>query len=467
MKMKAKIVYLAVGLALVFSLLGPLAVPGPLIGGTPALAATATIEVSQPIQVTNDSHYERGQSIACGGGYYWLFYGRSASVTDNYATGNPDVHDYALYYKKATTVAGLPGAGAAAVATPLAGYLGETGAAYFGGEIWGFATVDVGASAELDGWYSSDGSSWAQVGPIISGLSDGQAHFDAVSFNGELWVVEGSGDFNTKHSATPKNLGSWSAPLNVDAALTGGLVHFFVDGSDLYLAINASSINYIYKYNSGTVAWDKIDETAPPERYDPTLFKVGSRYVFAQAPWVSPRQYIIAWSGTTLDGSFFDRTGDPVSVTEGQYGGNGWVDMWPIGFTDQKSDSYLFFTSERNPNDPSSEITGNIWYLPVDWTVTNDHYTYIQEAVNAATSTTINVAAGTYTEAVTIPAGSDLTLVGAGQDVSTWIAPADDPSRMHCLKCSLRAIRGQPLLTSPVSRSVSRTMRQVRAVSGY
>jgi len=64
-------------------------------------------------------------------------------------------------------------------------------------------------------------------------------------------------------------------------------------------------------------------------------------------------------------------------------------------------------------------------------------FTTIQSAVDAATGTTITCAAGTYTEAVTIPPGVDLTIVGAGRDVTTWIAPADDPSRMHCIKCNL------------------------------
>ncbi len=383
-----------------------------LIPAVPAAAVVAsTIEVSQPTQITSNSHYERGQSIVYDGTDYWLFYGRSASVAVPYSGGNPDVNDYVVYYKKATTVAGL----ASATATLISGvahnsnsYLGETGAAYFGDEIWAFATIDVGATAELYGWWTADGgATWTEVGPIVSGLSDGQGHHDEVAFGGELWVVEGSGNFTTKHSATPKT-GGWSAPLDVDAALTGGLVHFFVDGTDLYLAINASAMNYIYKYNSGTVAWDKVDENAPPNKYDPTLFKVDSTYMFAQAPWDGTKQYILQWSGATLDSDFFNATSK--MVTEGAYGSNPWVDMWPIGFTDNDGDSYLFFTSERNPSDVTAEIAGNIWYLPVDWDVTNDHYTYIQEAIDAATGTTINVAAGTYNEAVKVD--KSLTLRG-------------------------------------------------------
>jgi hypothetical protein len=65
-----------------------------------------------------------------------------------------------------------------------------------------------------------------------------------------------------------------------------------------------------------------------------------------------------------------------------------------------------------------------------------DPFCKIQDAVDAASAgDTINVAAGTYTEAVTVTPGSDLTIQGAGRDVTTWISPADDASRMHCIKC--------------------------------
>ena len=405
-----------------------------LIPAVPVAANGETVtEVSQPIQVTNDSHYERGQSIVYGGGYYWLFYGRSAGCTASYATGTPDVNDYVVYYKDATTVAGLAGASATAisdVAHNANGYLGETGAAYFGDEVWAFATIDVGTTADLYGWWTADGgSTWNEVGPIVSGLSDGQGHHDETVFDGELWVVEGSGNFTTMHSATPKTDG-WNTPLDVDAALTGGLVHFFVDGTDLYLAINASDMNYIYKYDSTNLKWDKVDENSPPNKYDPTLFKVGSDYMFAQAPWDGAKQYILQWSGSTLDDTFFDTTSK--MVTEGAYGTNPWVDMWPIGFTDAVGDSYLFFTSERDPAHPEQEMTGNIWYLPVDWTVTNDHYTYIQESIDAADpSNTISVAAGTYDEQVVIDKA--LTLQGAGD--TTIIKPSQatvDSFQLFC-----------------------------------
>jgi parallel beta-helix repeat protein len=141
---------------------------------------------------------------------------------------------------------------------------------------------------------------------------------------------------------------------------------------------------------------------------------VGSSYVLAQAPWSNEgggRQHIIAWSGSSLSNVL---DGSHVMVSAAKYGTNTWVDMWPIGFTDNDGKSYLFFTSERK--DPGEEGTGNIWYLPVTWDVTNDHYTYTQNAIDAATSTTINVAAGTYNENILV--NKAVSLVGADRAVT-------------------------------------------------
>ncbi len=381
----------------------------------PANAPTSALSstVSLPIQLTSDVHYERGESITYDGTDYWLFYGRSSSFTGTYATGNPDINDYQVYYKKAPSIAGLAAATPAlitGVAHNQDSFLGETGAAYFDGEVWAFATVVSGTSASLYGWYTQDGTTWTEVGPVLTGLSAGQAHHDEIAFDGELWVLEGSGNFTTMHSSTPKT-GGWSTPLSVDNALTGGLAHFYAEGDTLYLAIYSNGSNYIYRYNADAVAWEQVDAISPPEKYDPTLFKVGERYVFAQAPWVNPRQYIIAWSNSTLDDTFFDNGYH--LVTEGEYGSNPWVDMWPIGFTTAEGESYLFFTSERNPADPATETDGNIWYLKVDWDLALDHYTYIQEAVNAAGDhATIGIAGGTYVEQVEIT--KSLTLSGSG-----------------------------------------------------
>jgi len=382
----------------------------PILSPSSAGAAGATVEVTLPDQLTDNSYYERGQSIAYDGSDYWMFYGRSTTVTGPYSSSNPDVNDYEAYYKKASGVAGLASATAQKVTGThnTNGYLGETGAVYFGSDVWGFMTVDVGTTADLYGWWTSDGgTTWTEVGPIITGLSDGQAHHDEIVFDSKVWVVEGSGNFTTIHSSTPKT-GGWSSALTVGSA-TGGLAHFFIDSSKLYLAISASGTNYIYEYDDTVPEWDLVDSVAASGHYDPTLFKVGSDFVFAQAPYVSPRQYIVQWHSDTLDSDFFNGTSS--YITSGQYGSNEWVDMWPIGYTDASGNDYLLYTSERDT--PSAEGVGNIWLLEVDWDLDNDHFTWIQEGIDGASAgDTVSVAAGTYEEQLTIDKG--LTVDGAG-----------------------------------------------------
>jgi hypothetical protein len=382
--------------------------------GAANLAIAATLEVSQPTQVTNDTYYERGQSIVYDGADYWLFYGRSATVTGPYSSQNPDVNDYATYYKKASSVPALASATAAAVLGATNGYLGETGAAYFGGEVWTFAPVDLTTQADVFGWYWN-GATWTQVASMVTGLSTGSAHHDEIAFNGELFVMVRRGsDFFTTHTATPKT-GGWSTEVAVGSA--GGLAHFYEEGGTLYLAVLKSPApreNQIFQYNVGPDTWTLVD-SAPSTGWDPTLFKVGGTYVFAQAPWTSEgggRQYVIGWSGSAL-GTLLSG-GTPIDIVEGRYGANTWIDMWPIGFTDAGGTSYMFYTSERDV--PSAEGTGNIWYLEVDWDVSGDHYTYIQEAIGASGSgDVIDVAAGTYEENITV--STPLTLNGANAGV--------------------------------------------------
>ncbi len=375
------------------------------------------LEVTQPIQVTANESYERGQSIVYDGSNYWMFFGRSEGCNDPYSSGNPDVNDYVLYYEKANSIAGFASGSKDNVELPVDDiYLGETGAAYLNGNVWVFVPIDVGTTCSLYGYYTDDGGTWYEVGPYVSDMSDGQAHHDEVAFNGEIWILEGSGNYHTVHSSTPTDDTSFSTPLQVGASesLTGGLGHFFVDGSNLYLALGSGGSYYIYWYNDTGTSWELIASKTITGYYDPFLFKVDDHYIFAAAPYTGGRQWIVGWASTTIDSGFFD--GRELSIAEGRYGANEWVDMWPIGYTDDNGDTFLFFTSERNPDDTNAEIDGNIWYLKYGWDPFNDHYTYIQEAVDAASNTIIDVAAGTYYEEVTID--KSLTLTGDPGDSS-------------------------------------------------
>jgi len=47
-------------------------------------ASTTTIRVSQPVQVTTSTDYERGQAIVYDGADYYLFYGTDPDNTATY-----------------------------------------------------------------------------------------------------------------------------------------------------------------------------------------------------------------------------------------------------------------------------------------------------------------------------------------------------------------------------------------------
>ncbi|UCE38802.1 MAG: hypothetical protein JSW00_06145, partial [Thermoplasmata archaeon] len=51
-----------------------------------AAPAPSYVEVSQPIQLSYASYYERGQSIVHDGTNYWLFFGRHDSFAGNYGS---------------------------------------------------------------------------------------------------------------------------------------------------------------------------------------------------------------------------------------------------------------------------------------------------------------------------------------------------------------------------------------------
>jgi hypothetical protein len=416
-------ILLTLALVLSFSVV---AVPMGTVG-----ASTSTINVSQPVQVTSDSHYERGQAIIYDGANYWLFYGRSVSVTATYEAATPpapDTHDYKIYYKKASTVAGL----ASATPTLLNEvnnaniYLGEISAATNGGTgrifVYGARDRDGAPGGQACDLYAfstlNNGVSWNSYNYTSYGVSgvlpDGSAHHAAVNFGGQLWVAwhDGSGWASKYYS------GGWHGPY--DITTTGpGLGKFYVEGSNLYFVRATSGTQNIFQWNGST--WSQIDSATEAGAYDPTIYKIGSNYVCAYAPYISPKQWIKAKVGSSL--SSLLSGGTQLAITFGGYGTtNTWVDMWPTGFTDNSGATYLFYTSERSPTDgsptgASDEVAGNIWYLKVDWPVTNDHYTYIENAVdNASSGATIEVAAGTYAGATV---DQDVTIEPKTGDVVT------------------------------------------------
>jgi hypothetical protein len=262
------------------------------------LAFSQTLQVSQPVQLTNGSFYERGASVAYDGSAYYLFYGMaSAGFNGTYQSGNPDSNDYALYYKRAFSVAGLASAPAmqfnALDGTPLGianVILGETAAAYYNGMIWVFALVDPdtsnsGDDAYLYGWYTSNGgSSWTQTEDLGDDLylNDGVSHVDSAAFGGSLWLLTSSGDSYTQRaSVSPEFSSSWSDLEIVDTGRNDGNGRFYPEGDTLRLATSwqsPSSGVAVYQYDSDSLSW-VIYDSADLQANNPQIMRHGGGYI--------------------------------------------------------------------------------------------------------------------------------------------------------------------------------------------
>jgi len=401
------------------------------------VSLTLASEVSQPLQVTDNSYYERAQSVVYDGSNYWLFYARSDAVQETYDSGNPDTHDYRIYYKIANSVGGL----SAATPVQLPGshnfnlYLGETAATVFNGNAWVFASHDAdgvhtpAADADIYGWYSSDnGNTWNEVGPIVTSLSDGAAHLVATTYDNEIWI--GITGWDTITSNDPTN-NVWTAPKSVGGPATGGNGDFYIDENNLYLALAQSSHLALNKYDTSSENWVLENNFVSSEScWDASLLEVGGDFGFFYAPWASGRQWIEARVWNSLDTVLSG--GSMNLVSEAQAEGNVWVNMWPTGFTDTNGDKYLFYTSEYNPVNPSSEIPANIWYTEVTWDLNEDHYESYQEAIDVASpGDTIVFGEGTYggglviDKSLTITHGSRPIIDCGGTGVGFTVTASD------------------------------------------
>ncbi|MCK4548113.1 MAG: right-handed parallel beta-helix repeat-containing protein [Candidatus Eisenbacteria sp.] len=383
-----------------------------LLGVAPALAAD--IDVSQPVQVTNSTYYERGNSILEDSyGNFWLFWGQSYDYTGNYAgPGNPDNHHYEIFYKTAGSIAALAGAAVQPVGSmPTTAdriYQGQTSCVEYGGDVWVFAVDRGDGGGQVKAWtIPVTGGTWsvADVLPDAVDPFEGTHLWATVHDSKILLVVNRGGDLDV----CSYNGVSWSG-LH-EAVDHEGMPRLYVDGGNLYLywCSWGSPAYHILQYSAPST-WTEIAAIAgtPDDDCDPMLTKVGSDYVFIFAPWNGTVQFLKYWTASSLAGFHgLDQTTAKI-MTAGSYGTTYWVDMWPATITDG-SDVYMFYGSEASG---TTSGTGNIQMLALDWTVGNDHYCYIQNAVNAASSgDAISIASGTYPEGL-VTITTSLSLIG-------------------------------------------------------
>lgn len=388
------------------------------------------IEVTQPSQVSDDSHYERGESIAYNGSGYWLFYGRHTSITGHYGDSNPDDSNYEIYHKKASSISGLETASASMVTGADNIYQGQTSCVYSNGEVWVFAADETSNDHSIKAWKTTDGSSWTEHDTGFKGCS--APHLWAIVYNDggtdKIFLVYNApgGKLNV---STYQSSSGWSTPTQ--ATTHEGMPRFYEDSSgDLHLIWTSWGLDdfYIHTYNSG---WntdpDYTIPGTPDDDCDPSLFQIDGNgdYCLMFAPWDGTQQYLAGYTASSLSGL---ETATSHTVTKGGYESTPWVDMCPIAF-DDSGDVYLFFTSERKPD--GTRGTGNISYMEVEWDTYKDHYTYIQNGIDAVTSEgTVKVYEGNYLEALyidkslTLEAASN-PIINGSQSVITNYGPRD------------------------------------------
>lgn len=333
------------------------------------IVPVSAVDFNDPINLTNEDLYDRGQSICYDGSEYWLFYGRATTETGTYQTSpNLDEAVYKLYYKKADTIEGLKTA--IPVLAPLQ-YLqgeigpifqGQTSCAYHAGSVWVFVTVDgtikaYGAALTSSGYVfvghalgagvPSTGCSHQWV--ASSGTLFNSILWLAYTYNGQLYIVEQNSNRE------------WGVPVLANSDTDFPRIYFSddapIDKPILY------SVKWGYNYISIQIPMTtepnpwlgglRYDIYVPhPRNCDPALFYNGE-WCLMNSPYDlgTGTQYIEARTATTLDMALDSAT--PFQITQELV--VNYVDMWPVAYEDG-GHVYLFYTSEESGY-------GDIWYM--------------------------------------------------------------------------------------------------------
>ena len=378
-------------------------------------AWAATIEVSQPTHLTANQRYDRNPSIMHDGTDYWLFYtkGDQPAPAVRGVGYNPDADDYVVYYKTASTLAGLAGAsetklGLSQSARPANFTQRVCSATYFNSKVYAFVSSGQDGTKRGLHYYEYDGVSWSGPTTLIADATARGGHVNVTSDASLVYIVWESSDGTSDYYA-------W------DGAILGSKTD--ISNDNMPKITKMGSLLYVVSIQDGTGNIEVYSATAgagatfTPHStaisgvglYDPCIFNDGTNLYVVTAPWDGPndQQWLIQAKYT---GSWAT---DKI-VSYGGYGTTYWWDYWPCGYHDG-TDAYVFFTTETSSPAFSD---GEIASIKMDWDLGNDHNFYIQNAIDQASSgDIIDVAGGTYPEYLHITT-DNLTVQGAGIDQS-------------------------------------------------
>ncbi len=391
-----------------------------------ASAGAASIDVSQPSYITDNSAFDRNPSVIYNGSSYWLFYVKGDDVsTGGIRDGsyNPDADTYTIYYKTAANIGDL----ASATETKLT--LSETSrpagfsqrvvsAASFGGNLYCFASSGQDGANRGLYYYVYDGSTWSGPVELINSATAAGGHVNVAGDGNRIYIVwessDGSSDCYTWDGTTLSSkvdISDGNMPkVTVLLSKLGVLFVASIEDGTGDVEIHSAVTSPLPLFNPHSTA------ISGSGLYDPCLFNDGTNLYLVTAPYVATdRQYLVQ---AVFDGS--SSTWSPArSISYGGYGGAEWWEFWPCGIY-ADGGAHLFFSTETDNGPTFGDC--EIAYLPIDWDLTTEHYLHIQNAVNNSTAGDhITIAAGTYEEQVTV--AGNLTITGAGKDQTTILSP--------------------------------------------
>lgn len=410
------------------------------IKATPS--STQISEVSKAVRLTSSHFYNRNPSFfRAQDGAYWLFYteGETDPATPSY---NPDSDTYDVYYMTSSdngttwsTQSLLDLSNPWPSERDVSAFQGSNGT------IWVFSASGYGPGSDnVIRYYTYNSTIWSGPYLVTSGGNNVTGgHIDALQDGtGKIWVFY---EDSSLIYCTSYNGSAWSSPVQIsETGKHGGTPRAMIDASgDFNVAWCGWTEGGIYRSaSSDGVSWPtpQLILTSSYTACDPTIVQdANGTYWLFWAPWdsTSDSQWLEVVS--SVDGTTWSSS---IHVTCGGYGDSYWWDMWPEAYVKPDGDMLLFYTSEV-ASGSYVKGDGNIWMFEVVWNLTNEHYEFVQNAIDAAgVNSTVIVHDGTYTEDLSIPAtktnleikpyaGSSVTIKGV-QNVPATSFPLAIPN---------------------------------------